>query len=105
MSELSDKQKEFSRKIAVLKLVAFELGYELTEGDYYRDPRCPYGHPKSCHKLRLAADLNLFDAKTDKYLIDGSGHDVLHNIWDLMGGAKRIKHDLNHYSMEHQGMR
>ncbi len=97
------KQSEFARKIAVLKLVAFEMGYELTEGDYYRDPRVPYGNPKSLHKLRLAADLNLF--KDGVLLTDGSGHDELHKVWDKMGGARAIENDLNHYSLEHNGMR
>ena len=104
--KLREKQSVFSRKISVLRLVAFELGFELTDGDAYRDPRVPYGHPRSCHKLRLAQDLNVF--KDGVYLEDGEAekaHNQIHDIWDQMGGAKRIPHDLNHYSIEHNGMR
>lgn len=100
---LREKQSLFARKIAVLKLLAYEMGYELTEGDYYRDPRVPYGHKKSLHRFRLAADLNLF--KNGKWLNDGTGHDELHDIWDKIGGAPRIENDLNHYSFAHYGMR
>ena len=101
--KLREKQSIFARKIAVLKLVAVEMGYETTEGDYYRDPRVPYGHEMSLHKFRLAADLNIF--KNGKWLTDGTGHDELHDIWDKMGGALRIDKDLNHYSLAHYGMR
>lgn len=100
---LRQLQSAFARKIAVLKLVAYEMGYEITEGEYYRDPRVPYGHEMSLHKKRLAADLNLF--KDGVWLTDGSGHHELHDIWDHMGGAKRIDDDLNHYSIEFHGMR
>jgi len=79
------------------------MGYEITEGDYYRDKRVKYGHPKSLHRSRLAADLNLW--KNGKWLTDGSDHDELHDIWDKMGGAPRIEKDLNHYSLAHYGMR
>ena len=96
-------QSIFARKIAILKLVAFEIGYEVTEGDYYRDPRVSYGHYKSLHRSRLAADLNLF--KDGEYLSDGSGHDELHEIWVKMGGNPGIKDDLNHYSLPYNGMK
>ena len=47
---------------------AHELGYELTFGDAYRDPRVhgeqgvkkSYSEGRSAHKHRLAVDLNLF---------------------------------------------
>jgi hypothetical protein len=100
---LREKQSIFARKIAVLKLVAYELGYEITDGDAYRDPRVKYGSEVSCHRIRLAEDINLF--KDGVWLTDGTGHDELHDIWDKMGGAERIEHDLNHYSFEHEGRR
>ncbi len=40
-----------------------------------------------------------------RYIRDKEGHDELHNFWDLLGGAERIKKDMNHYSFEHNGMR
>jgi len=51
----------------VAKLIehAYSLGYTITLGDAYRDPRLHgalgvrmgYGNAKSCHKLRLALTL------------------------------------------------
>lgn len=107
MSILREKQSLFAQRIAVLRLVIYAMGYEITDGDAYRDPeRVHYGHPRSCHKIRLAEDLNLF--KNGKYLEGeeaAAGHNAIHDIWDKMGGAKRISNDLNHYSFEHEGMR
>ena len=100
---LREKQSKFAQMVAKLIMTARYRGYEVTLGDAYRDPRCPYGSEVSLHKLRLAIDLNLF--KDGKYLADGSGHDELHDLWDSWGGAKRIKNDLNHYSLEHEGRR
>lgn len=106
MGKLREKQSRHSRKIAVLKLVAFEIGYELTDGDAYRDPRVPYGHKNSLHRKRLANDLNVFK---DGIYLQGkeaeTAHNEIHDVWDMMGGAERIANDLNHYSTEHQGMR
>ena len=70
---LRQKQSMYARLVADLILKAYELGYEVTLGDAYRDPRlhgavgvkAGYGHAKSCHKLRLAIDLNLFKAMND----------------------------------------
>ena len=79
------------------------MGYVLTGGDLYRDPRCGYGHPKSAHGSRLAEDLNLFI--DGEYIRDWRGHDILHDIWEKMGGAKRIMSDPNHYAFKHKGVR
>jgi len=97
------KQTKFSHMLALLILHAEALGYEVTMGDVYRDNRVPYGHPKSLHKSRLAVDINLF--RDGEWLTDGSGHDVLHDYWDSIGGAERISDDMNHYSLAHGGMR
>lgn len=106
MSELTQKQFDFNRKMAVLRLVAVELGYTLTDGDAYRDDRVPYGHPRSTHRSRLAEDHNIF---LGGKLLTGKeadeAHGKLHDIWDMMGGAERIESDLNHYSFEWQGVR
>ena len=97
---LRERQSLFARILAQLILHAYEKGYEITMGDVYATT----GHKaNSCHYIRLAADLNLF--KDGKYLADGSGHDVLHDFWDSLGGAKRIDNDLNHYSLEYEGRR
>lgn len=100
---LREKQSEFMRMVARLINHGNRLGYEFTGGDLYRDSRCLYGHKNSLHRVRLAIDLNLF--KDGVFLADGTGHDQLHDFWDSIGGAPRIPHDLNHYSLEHEGMR
>lgn len=84
---------------------AYLIGYELTLGRGSVSAaanKADGGHKRSLHLYRLAQDLNVF--KDDVYLTDGTGHDVLHDYWDSIGGAKRIKKDMNHYSFEHQGM-
>ena len=103
VSDLLRKQFRFSQMVAKLIQYAHSIGYEVTCGDFYRDPRVKYGHKRSCHRSRLAADLNVF--------LDGEwqtgwvGHDQLHNRWDALGGAERIENDPNHYSIEYGGMR
>ena len=91
---------------------ARELGYKIRKGDLFRDPRVfgdmgiskGYGHPNSCHKLKLAIDINLIDSN-GKLVEDDRGHKELHDWWDAIGGAKRILNDINHYSIEHNGFR
>lgn len=64
---LRKKQSLFAFHVSRLNQYAVSKGYEVTLGDAYRDPRLHgaigekkgYGHSKSCHKLRLAQDLNL----------------------------------------------
>lgn len=100
---LSEKQRLFSVAIAKLIIYADSLGYGLTFGDAYRDPRVSYGHKNSCHRSRLAVDFNLFINGT--YSPHNKEHDKLHDYWDELGGAERIEKDLNHYSFEHNGVR
>ena len=106
MGKLSKKQNKFTRAYPLLMLYAQYLGYELSDGDAYRDPRCKYGNPKSNHRNRLARDFNIF--KDGVYLIGKEAiiaHNKLHDFWDMLGGSKRIKRDLNHYSFLHNGVR
>lgn len=109
---LREKQSKFSAMVARLIDKALELGYEVTLGDAYRDPRLHgaigikqgYGHSKSCHKLRLAIDLNLF--KDGKFLPSSEDHKQLGEWWESQGGTwgGRFK-DGNHYSLSHDGMK
>jgi hypothetical protein len=109
---LRQKQSKFARMVADLILKAHELGFEITLGDAYRDPRLHgaggvklgYGHSKSCHKLRLAIDLNLF--KDGQFLDSSDAHLPLGEWWEAQGGTwgGRFK-DGNHYSMEWEGMK
>lgn len=110
---LGSKQRSFTLAIAKLIIFAYGKGYELTCGDFYRDPRLHgdhgtkkgYGSSKSVHKLRIAGDLNLF---VDGKYITSSDHPVwseLHEYWESLGGAKAVPNDANHFSFEMWGCR
>jgi len=111
---LFEKQSLFAFMVPRLIDKAFEMGYEVTLGDAYRDPRLHgkvgekkgYGHSKSCHKSRLAIDLNLF--KDGKFLTHTDDHKELGEWWEQQHELCRWGgrfNDGNHYSMEHEGMR
>lgn len=109
---LREKQSKFARMVADLIIKAYDLGFEITFGDAYRDPRLHgaigvkmgYGHPKSCHKLRLAIDLNLF--KDGVFLQTTEDHRPLGEWWESQGGTWGGRfNDANHYSLEHEGMK
>lgn len=109
---LSQKQRRFARMVARLIDEAHELGFEVTLGDAYRDPRVfgplgqrmGYGESNSCHKVRLAIDLNLF--KDDVFLTETEDHKPLGEWWEAQGGSWGGRfHDGNHYSLEHLGMK
>ena len=96
MGRVRRKQTEFMRMIPRLIDKAFELGYEATGGDLFRDSRCPYGSRSSRHKSRLAIDLNLF--RNGTYLKKTKDHRPLGVWWEAQGGiwGGRFK-DGNHY--------
>jgi len=113
MSVLGDMQRKFTEAEGLLITYAFSQGYELSSGDAYRDPRLHgkfgdklgYGSAYSLHKLRLAKDFNLF---VNKKWIQTSEHpawDDLHNFWESLGGAKRIRGDANHFSFQYGNYR
>lgn len=103
---LLEKQIKFSQMLADLIGWAYSQGYQITMGDAYRDPRLHgelgekkgYGNKNSCHKLRLACDLNLF--KDGKYLSDTDDHLPLGEYWEKLGGSWGGRFgDGNHYSL------
>ena len=104
---LRDKQVEFARALPRLIDRAFELGYQVTLGDAYRDPRNdvndepPYGSKSSKHRRRLAIDLNLFTPDRDgnyQYCTDTEQHEELGHFWQLLGGRWGGDwNDGNHY--------
>ena len=107
---LGDKQRRFTKMLAKLILWAYQNGYEITVGDFYRSPRAfgpmgekiAYGSKNSNHKLRLAGDLNLF--KDGVFLTKTEDHRPLGEQWEKMGGAWGGRfNDGNHYSLEHNG--
>lgn len=109
---LREKQSKFARMVADLIIKAYSLGYEITLGDAYRDPRLHgelgvkkgYGHPRSAHKIRLAIDLNLF--KDGKFLEGTNAHKELGEWWETQGGSWGGRfNDGNHYSLEHDGIK
>lgn len=108
--KLSRQQIEFARRIPRLIDKAFELGYEVTLGDAYRDPRVfgkkgeskGYGKRNSRHKDRLAIDLNLF--KEGLYLRATEDHKELGEWWESIGGVWGGRfHDGNHYQAAEDG--
>lgn len=108
---LGDKQKQFTRMLPRLLDKAHELGFEVTLGDGYRDPRVfgpigvrrGYGESRSAHKQRLAVDLNLF--RDGVYLQATSDHQALGEWWESQGGVWGGRfNDGNHYSLEHDGI-
>lgn len=111
---LSQKQRLFAKLVPRLIDKAHELGFEVTLGDAYRDPRSHgklgekgvYGNRFSCHKVRLAIDLNLF--RDGKFLTTTEDHRPLGEWWEQQhpdacwGGRFE---DGNHYSFTHEGIR
>ena len=107
---LFKKQVLFSKLVAALIAKAYELGYEVTLGDAYRDPRVhgdvgtkrSYSSANSLHKSRLAIDFNLFI--DGKYQTTTEAHRPLGEYWESIGGTWGGRfNDGNHYSLEHQG--
>lgn len=102
MPDVISKQSHFAESAARLILRAITLGYEVTLGDAYRDPRCPYGHPHSLHRMRLAIDLNLF--RDGIYLTETEDYRELGEYWESIGGSWGGRFDDgNHFSFEHEG--
>lgn len=131
---LGQKQELFMRLLPRLIDKAHELGFEIRGGDLFRDPRLHghigvntiawyaahcypaikrlfgikgykgYGYSKSCHKYKLAIDLNLMK---DGLLVGTTeGHRELGEWWEeqheLCRWGGRFN-DGNHYSLEHGG--
>lgn len=111
---LGQAQREFALDIAHLIFHAYEIGYEVTFGDAYRDPRVhgelgekkSYSSANSNHKRRLAVDLNLF--RDGKYLTDGNAHRPLADYWESLNPENRSGirfNDANHYERVYGGWR
>jgi hypothetical protein len=110
---LGEKQRLFMRLLPRLIDKAHEMGFELTGGDLFRDPRVHgalgvkmgYGHPRSGHKNKLAIDLNLF--KNGVFLGATEDHKELGEWWEKQHESARWGgrfQDGNHYSLEHDGV-
>ena len=91
-----------------------KYGYDVRPGDLFRDPRMHgefgekkgYGHRHSCHKLKLAIDLNIVkDGKLDAV---GKYHKELGKWWEKQNkycrwGGRFNNRDYNHFSLTHWG--
>lgn len=110
MPSVGSKQKIFTYNTALLIQKAYELGYQLSYGDAYRDPRLhgefgtkvAYGARYSVHKLRLAVDFNLY--KNGKYLTKSEDYTPLGEYWESLHPENRWGgrwNDGNHFSMKH----
>lgn len=109
---LGEKQELFMRLLPRLIDKAHELGFEIRGGDLFRDPRVHgaigekvgYSAASSCHKMKLAIDLNLF--RDGAYLTTTADHRPLGEWWeqqhDLTCWGGRFN-DANHYSITHEG--
>lgn len=103
---LRQTQSEFAALVPRLIDKALALGFEVTLGDAYRDPRVPYGHLLSAHKKRLAIDLNLF--RNGEYLESTDAHRELGEWWKQQHPLARWGGDFrdgNHYSFEWEGVK
>ena len=110
--KLGKKQELFMRIVPKLILKAQEMGFDVRGGDLFRDARVhgefgikkSYGHESSCHKLKLAIDLNLF--KDGVFMDRTEDHKELGEWWekqhpDCRWGGRF--NDGNHYSLTHWG--
>jgi len=105
---LREKQSKFVRMVSELIQFADSMGYELTFGDTFRDPRVfgelgsrrGYGAPNSLHKQRLAIDLNLFIDGV--YQHEAESHRELGEFWEGIGGSWGMRYggDSNHYELK-----
>ena len=86
---LGEKQELFMRLVPRLLDKAHNLGFEIRGGDLFRDPRShgnmgqmtTYGNRNSCHKLKLAIDLNLFE--NGSFIRSSEGHRELGEWWAM----------------------
>ena len=112
---LGEAQREFAFHVTILIRHIYALGYEVTFGDAYRDPRShgamgvkgAYGRSRSAHKQRLAVDLNLF--VDGQYLPHTWQHRQFGEYWkalhrDNRWGGDFRREDGNHYSRHFDGI-
>ena len=111
---LSQKQRRFTLAQSKFVVWCFANGYELTDGDAYRDPRVHgeigekvgYGHKSSGHKNRLARDYCL--RIDDVYQTSTEAYKPLGLKWRSMGEDHAWGGDWgdgNHFSIVHNGVR
>lgn len=113
---MSKLQEEFSQSVAQLILKAKELGYGITFGEAYREPKqaaadadAGIGIVRSLHCERLAIDLNVF--RNGRWLTHGEDFTELGEWWCGLGpwyrwgGHFKSRPDGNHFSISPDGQR
>jgi hypothetical protein len=91
---LQKEQSLFSLDVGKLIIWAYEHGYELTGGEWWRTPemaahyaRLGIGIKESFHLKRMAIDFNLF--KDGAYLNDSEKHRPLGEYWESLSPRNR----------------
>jgi hypothetical protein len=103
---LGDKRRQFAKMKCLLEHYISFLGIDYAEDQGKRCTDCPVGHPKSTHKVGLAIDILIYGpGMSYPHPSAEEIYSTLHDFWDLIGGAERIKGDLNHFSLPWQGVR
>lgn len=111
-SDIQSKQQAFAIMLAHFLIQIDEMGYQVTLGDAYRDPRvhgrqgekASYSAGSSAHKWRMAIDLNLF--KAGQLLTRSEDYELIGTVWEKMGGSWGGRFsDGNHFSLMHNGIR
>jgi len=102
---LAPKQYEFAQMLDLLTAYIRFKGYRYTIGHVYRCADCKVGKKTSLHKLKLAADINLYD-KNWNWLKETEDHRQFGEFWEFIGGTWGGRFDDgNHYSLAYNGMR
>jgi hypothetical protein len=101
---LSEKRHLFRRMKRILNAYGELLDYNVVEDQGKRCDDCPNTHPRSTHKAGLAIDLVLYDGDWNPVWLD-EPFAKMHDFWDFIGGSERIRGDLGHFSLEHEGVR
>ncbi len=95
---LGQKQEFFAEILGKLLVWCREQGYKIRMGDVFAKT----GHKDgSNHYIKLAADLMVYKPGATEQ--DMEAHKRMHDCWDTLGGAPRIEHDMNHYSVVWEG--
>ena len=113
MSELLNKQQQFSKMLSQFLIWLFANDYEVTFGEVKRTKEQAeenasknIGILKSLHLISLAVDLNLF--KNGQFLTDPNDYQLAGEYWESIGGSwgGRFKNvDADHFSLAYNGVR
>lgn len=105
-SSLSAERVRFGKMKSMLYHYMDFLGLLYAPDQGKRCTDCPNTHPRSTHKVGLAEDIILYGPGfVYPHPSAEALYNQLHDLWDLLGGAPRIIGDLNHFSVEWEGVK